>query len=309
MDSKHLITFITLAKEKSLTKASMKLNYAVSTLSEHITILEGELGVKLVERNGRNIHITKNGESFLLFANKIMQTYREACDTMSYFAGVQGLKIITTESVALYTMPPIYTKFSTMYPDIELSVDMGNPNTFFDKVRNDEADIAFLFAWNAIREPGLLSTFLFQEPVVFVSHPTHPLAHKKAILPGDFQDEMFIFPQKDSLYRQALVHILKEHGVHIQSKLFMDSGSMIKKCIRLGHGISLLPYSIVQDSIAKGEIAQLKWSGPSFNVSAQAVIRQKEQIMPAISAIIDLAVNLLQPSTMQGNIESALPMI
>lgn len=77
MDTKQLVTFVTFAKEKSFTKSSMKLNYAVSTLSEHISSLEAELGTQLVERHGKRTALTQNGEIFLEYAHKLCRSGRK----------------------------------------------------------------------------------------------------------------------------------------------------------------------------------------------------------------------------------------
>ena len=53
MNTKHLITFVAFAREKSMLKTSMKLHYAESTLSEHIASLERELGTKFLEGDPR----------------------------------------------------------------------------------------------------------------------------------------------------------------------------------------------------------------------------------------------------------------
>ncbi|MGN1230614.1 MAG: LysR family transcriptional regulator, partial [Anaerotignum sp.] len=146
MDTKQLITFVTFAKEKSYTKSSMKLNYAVSTLSEHISSLESELGVKLVESRGKRTTLTKNGEIFLDYANKMLSIYKEAQDAMASLNAVHGsLKVLTSESLGLYRAAPILARFAKAFPKVELSVSISNPNSFLEKLETEEADIVFCF--------------------------------------------------------------------------------------------------------------------------------------------------------------------
>lgn len=107
MDTKHLITFITFSEEKSYLKASFKLNYAPSTLAEHILSLENELGVKLVESKGKRTVLTKGEEQFLQYARKIMEIYKTACKDMSSLNAIKGtLRVMTVESLGLYSMAP-----------------------------------------------------------------------------------------------------------------------------------------------------------------------------------------------------------
>lgn len=289
MDTKHLVTFINYAKEKSMTKVSMKLNYAVSTLTEHINALEAELGVKLIERKGRGTAITKSGENFLVYAYRFMDIYSDACRAMSYFAGVEGLRIITSESVAIFIMPPVYTKFTKEYPDVEVSVSIGTPNIFCNMIRNDEADIAFRFAWEPLETDDLDSFEIFRERVVFVSHPRHRLAKRKNVTPADLDRESFIFPQKDSMYLEELNKIMKAEGRAIKSKLYVDSGSTIRECVKMGYGLTLLPYSIVRQDVENGQLTMLDWAGETPTAMVQAIVLKKEWTMPAIREFIDLS--------------------
>ncbi|WP_147539312.1 LysR family transcriptional regulator [Anaerotruncus rubiinfantis] len=296
MDIRQLRTFITFAEEQSLTKASMKLNYAVSTLSQHIEGLEQEFGVKFLERCGRHSQLTKCGEIFLVYARKMMELYKDSQQEMAYFAGVKGLRIITSESISLYTMPPIYTRFSQKYPEVELNVSIGNPATFNDKLRNDMADIAFRFVWNPTESKDLESMILFREEAVLIAPAKHYLTRKKNIQPEDFDKQVFIFPQKDSLYREVMNRILSNKNISIKSKLYMDSGSTIKKCVEMGQGLSMLPISIVKNDIEAGNIAKLDWGGAPFAIFAEALILKKDWIMPAVREIMNLCAQSFQNS-------------
>ena len=82
MNTKHLITFVTFAKKKSFLKTSMELHYAESTLAEHITSLERELGVKLIEAGSRGSRLTKAGEAFLPRAEEILGMWRDVQQQM-----------------------------------------------------------------------------------------------------------------------------------------------------------------------------------------------------------------------------------
>ena len=291
MDTKQLITFVTFAKEKSYTKSSMKLNYAVSTLSDHINALESELGVKLVESHGKRTTLTKNGEVFLDYANKILQLYKEAQDAIAYLNSVQGnLKIVTAESLGLYSMAPVLAKFAKAFPNIELSVTISNPiNTFFEKLETQEMDILLCYGLKPVENNNLNVITLFQEELVYVAYPKHPLVKKDTVLPSDFRSEAFLLPSTDCFYRQALKDMLAEHTVPLKTKMNLDSGSLIKSYVKAGYGISLLPYSVAKKEIESGELKRLNWKGPALEAVAQIITLKKEWTKPAIKELIRFA--------------------
>lgn len=61
---KQLTTFTTLAITLNYQKAADQLQYAPSTLFKHIQLLEQELGVDLFVKQGRQLHLTPEGETF-----------------------------------------------------------------------------------------------------------------------------------------------------------------------------------------------------------------------------------------------------
>ena len=83
MDTKQILTFITLAETSNYIKAADRLNYAPSTLAKHIRSLEEELGTKLVEHRENRIRLTREGERFYAYAQKMMETYWEAMEKVA----------------------------------------------------------------------------------------------------------------------------------------------------------------------------------------------------------------------------------
>ncbi len=290
MDTKHLITFITFSEEKSYLRASMKLNYAPSTLAEHILSLENELGVKLVESRGKRTVLTKGGERFLPYARKLMETYNTACRDMSSMNAIKGnLRVMTVESLGLYSMAMVFTKFMAGYPDITLSVSIGNCNAIYDRLRADEIDVAFLYDMEPVKEPDLETTVLFREPLCFTVSPKHPLAKKESVSPKDFQRQVFVLAQKDCYYYRQLEEMLEQHHITLQNQIRLDSGSLIKKYVSSGYGISLLPYSVVREDADAGMLKILNWTGQPWEACAQVLNMKKEWIMPSIPALIRTA--------------------
>ena len=96
MDTKQILTFITLAETSNYIKAADRLNYAPSTLAKHIRCLEEELGTKLVEHRDNRIRLTLEGERFCGYAQKLLETYWEA---MEKVADGKATKIIIPSEI------------------------------------------------------------------------------------------------------------------------------------------------------------------------------------------------------------------
>lgn len=85
MDLKELITFQTILKEGTFSRAAEKLNYAQSTISNQMQRLEKEIGVQLFNR-GWDVELTNAGKLFALEIEKLIQHWNEVTDLTKSFA-------------------------------------------------------------------------------------------------------------------------------------------------------------------------------------------------------------------------------
>jgi DNA-binding transcriptional LysR family regulator len=78
MDLEDLRSFVTIVKEKSISKAAGTLHLAQPTLSARIRKLEESLGVRLLERNWDGVQLTERGQFFLFFAVQMIHQFHDA---------------------------------------------------------------------------------------------------------------------------------------------------------------------------------------------------------------------------------------
>jgi len=131
--------FVTIAREKSVTRAAQAMGVTQSSVSRHLAVLEDYLGAKLMERRGRNSELTEFGR---LFAN----TVAEPLDTIWYTArrmrrhnraDVNRIVVRTSLATFAYTMLiPNLQKFSNemggAVVDVISSLSMPTSSDVFD---------------------------------------------------------------------------------------------------------------------------------------------------------------------------------
>ena len=294
MDTKNLTTFVTFAKEGSYTRASGKLNYAISTLADHVAALEAELGVKLVESHGKKTVLTANGEAFLPYAKRILAEYHAAAERMSAISNPAGpLHVLATESLGLYRLAPILAEFSRLHPEIALSVTIEQPTAPLEKLRSHAGDIYFCFGLEPLSSPEFTAQPIYREPLVFFAYPKHPLTRRGIVRAEDLRYEKFILPSQDCFYRNAIGDRLQKSNVEMQVKLTLDSSSLIRQYVKLGYGISVLPLSVVQEDVDRGELSLLNWQGEQLICTAQAIILKKDWVSPNLRALLEYTLQAL----------------
>ena len=130
----------------SVTQAAEKLHLVQSAVSQHITRMETELGVVLLNRQGKRLHgLTAAGEQVLKHARKMLA---ESDNILSigrdFIEESQGtLRIGTTHTQACYVLPPVLRESRRIYPEVVVQIHQGNPQQLVEMTMNNTVDLAF----------------------------------------------------------------------------------------------------------------------------------------------------------------------
>lgn len=290
MDTKNLITFVTFAKEKSYLKASMKLNYAPSTLTEHIAQLEAELGTKLVQTVGRKAILTKQGEQFLRHAQNILEHVRIAKDAMDNTQSLKGTIVIgIIESMAAYKMANVFSDFLCHHPNVNLIIKTGNSASLPLQLQNGMFDIIFLYDCSQKNYKDLRQQLLFQEDLCFCVSPGHRLASKKEVNPADFRHETFLYQHEDCCYYDVFQDLIEQEHLQIHDSLQIESGTLIKKYVAKGKGISVLPKSMTDEDVLEEKLVYLNWTRNKMKINGRMLISDKRWKSAATEEFIKFA--------------------
>ena len=183
MEIKQLITFYTVAKTLNFSQAAIHLNYAQPTISTHIQSLEQELNVPLFDRLGKRIALTAAGERLFDYAEHMIRIEGEA-RTMVSQSGAEpegDLRIHASGSMLGYHLPPVFRKFKSSYPLVNLIVAPPSIENFVDAVINGDTDIAIVYRQELPDTVDYIKLFI--EPMWLVCAPDHPLASELDITP------------------------------------------------------------------------------------------------------------------------------
>ena len=134
--------------------------------------------------------------------------------------------------------------FMAAYPNARVRLEYLHPHKVVDAVLNDEADLGILSYPAASRALAVLP--LREEPMLVVTHPSHPLARRRRVSPADLDGARFVAFDHDLPIRRAIDRALKQHGVKVDVAMEFDNVETIKQAIGIAAGISILPAPTVQ---------------------------------------------------------------
>jgi DNA-binding transcriptional LysR family regulator len=286
MDLVYFQTFREVAFRQSFTRAAEELGYAQSSVTTQIQKLEKAYDVQLFERHGRGLRLTSAGEELLKIAVQMLDLYQQSKEKLIQQGG-GTLSIGTIDSLASYYLPPLIQQIRQKYPDLSIRVQPNREDLIVNKVKEGEIDIGLMLEskpsdltleWITIRE----------EPLVLIAHPEHPLSKLSEVELSHLSGVEWIMTEDSCNYRIMLEKVLRAQAIPYRIGLELGNPEAIKRCVRAGSGISLLPKMAAEDEIRRGELIVLPFVHPDIRLALQMVIHPKKWISHSFKEFIEL---------------------
>ncbi|MBA4367454.1 MAG: LysR family transcriptional regulator [Desulfobacterium sp.] len=294
MEIKQLKTFKTVATLMSFTQAAKKLNYAQSSISAQIQMLEEELDVKLFDRMGLRILLTDAGERLLQYAGKIIDLEEETRNEVAEAKEPQGsLTIRIPESFGVHHLPSVLKQFRIQFPKVGLKFITCAHEGLQEDLRKGVTDLAFLLT-ESITAGNIMTEVLGVETLVIAASPDHPLAAKPIVTINDLAGETVLISRVDCSYLKSFQRILIQKKIHPGTLLELNSVSTIIQCIREGIGITVLPRIAVEDDLDQGRLVALPLEDGELEVALLMIWYKEKWLSPTLRAFMKIAREILK---------------
>lgn len=268
MNLDQLKTFHAVANTGSFTKASRRLFLTQPAVSQQIRALEASVGVRLFDRSGKKIYLTRHGEMLLSKTTNITAELREIeilFDELSNL-GRGKLEIGTSAVFGTYYLPRPIGKFNNEYPCIDINLHSGNSHKVISMLL--ENSIEFGFGGLIEDEPNIEFALIHQEPLVAVVGRHHPLATKEEITLGDLQSTPFILREKGTRNRRDVEDWLAGVSAEYTPERFIELENVetAKRLVEEGYGISIVPHVAVLRELQYSRLKIIEL--PNMNIMA-----------------------------------------
>jgi DNA-binding transcriptional LysR family regulator len=261
MDLRRLEVFAKVAELGSFSRAAEALYLTQPTVSEHVRALEDEVGVQLLDRLGRGATPTRAGELLLGYARRMLMLAREAQQALDQFQGrMSGELVIGGSTIpGEYILPALLGAFKTKYPDISVSLRIGDSGQVTEWVEQGRVEVAVVGARPASR--ALAARELMGDELVVVVPAGHPWATRKTVSLEELRRAPMVMRERGSGSRQAIEHVLDDAGLSLGSFRIvgeMGSTQAIKQAVRAGVGVALISRRAVEDECRAGLVVCVK---------------------------------------------------
>ena len=295
MDMKQLTTFTTLAITLNYQKAADQLQYAPSTLFKHIQLLEQELGVDLFVKQGRQLHLTPEGETFRAHAENILESYRNAvhsisaCDIQESSLTIGGCEINTGNSLL-----SLFAQFSQLYPQARMSM-LTSPNASVPQlVRSDLIDLGFYYTIDGETQHGLEMTRLYRQPIYLLAAREHPIHAKANPTFEDLRGMPFVYPHDTCCFVCEMLPILHKRGTDLGRITYLGSMQLVAEHAHSEQALTLMPYCAVEHFCTTHDMRVIDLGEPLVWAWNTLLYKSLDSLRPLARALLRQSVEYAQ---------------
>lgn len=272
MDIQELEAFWWISQTGSFNRAAERLYLTQPSVTARIQALEKELGQPLFERKPRGVRLTDAGRALLPHAERVLQDIRKArqavVDLMSATGGTLALGCALTTST--YTLPQILDVYKRTYPQVEITVRTGRSQQIQQLVLDDTVQMGLVHA-PVNPHPEIHAIPLYDEEIVLVAYPGHPLAAEERVVADRLAGEPFITPDRSSGYWSLVEQFWASAGLAPRVTMELDSIEATKRMVMHQLGITMLPRNCVSQEAENGTLVIVPLEGAT-NLTRQTLL-------------------------------------
>jgi Transcriptional regulator len=287
LEFRQLQSLIAIHRAGSFAQAAENLGYAQPTLTAHIQALERELNVKLFDRLGHRIRLTRDGERFIGYAERILKLSDEAVASVGEKATGGKIIIGVSETFSVLRLPALLRKFRSKHPDIAIELKFGDLARFYEDLKNNVIDLAVILVAK-VPYASLVAEILYPEPLALIAAIDHPLGGQSKLKPSDFAGETFIVTREGCAYRDFLENIFKDRAINPQAFMQVKNIEAIKQFTISGLGVALLPKVYVEKEIEQNLLTELSWGGPAFGMFTEVVYHKDKWLTTPLLSFLEM---------------------
>lgn len=268
-DLNSLLIFAQVVESNSFVKAARILQIPTSTVSRRIADLEKQLGVRLIERSTRSLHLTDVGSEVLEHAQRTAELSEAVTNIASnHVANISGnLRVSAPPSISDSLLAPLICRFQEIYPDVRVQVFIT------ERVVDQIAEgIDLAFRVGDLEDSSLVVRHILRYRHQLVASPTYLAKHKPPRRPKDLlRHRLLAFsfwaPQSTWIFSHARTN--QSDSVTFPPHLSINEYAGLATALLAGIGIGELPPIVQPELLRDGRLIEVmpSWRFRPFNLS------------------------------------------
>ena len=285
IDFRRLETFCRVAALKSFSRAADDLFLTQPTVSGHILSLERSLSLRLFDRTGREVRLTKAGEMFLRYASKILTVRKDLLNALSEFSqGIRGeLSLGASTIPGEYLLPRLIGDFKREHPRFAFSLKISDTKDIVQELLQGHIEFGLIGA--KVDHPSLHHESFEEDEIIIIAPSDHPLSRKRSVGFEDLLKEPWIIREEGSGTQMTVERALRKQGKSLKDfnvAIEMGSTSSVKEGVKAKLGLAFISRRAVEEELNRNLFTSITLEGlKSISRQIYIVTQRGKTVSPA----------------------------
>jgi DNA-binding transcriptional LysR family regulator len=243
---RELEIFLAFAQTQHMGRAAEEIGVSIPSIQRTVRALELELGVPLVERDGRRLRLLHAGQVLAEHATQILRSRTDAVRATLAASGSERLtlRLGHTSSLGFVIVPRYVEKVLRRDPETHVQLRQGSTAVLLAAILTGGLDAALVSG--PVDAPELHVVPLFEDPVLLAVPIDDPLAHAARVDIAAFRDRGFITLGESSGNHAGVLRLCARAGFRPRIVLEADDLCTVEGAVAAGLGVALVPRSMNQ---------------------------------------------------------------
>ena len=267
-DLRHFRFLAALAASGSIGAAARETGMAQPNASRLLDQMEASAGFALARRTTRGTELTDRGRLIAGLAAEVLEAAESVARAVEALERERGaLHVCASMTVAEHLMPQWLAAAHERLPGVSVTLDVGNSDEVFDRLRSGAADLGF------VEGPTVQTGFRYldvaRDELVVIVRPDHPWANDGDVSPHDVASAGLVVREPGSGTRQTADIALAAHGTG--PRFEVGSNAALAASVAAGLGPGVVSRLAVQLALRSGRLVEVQSPGLRFGRVLRAV--------------------------------------
>ncbi len=288
MDINQLEVLVTVAGERSFSRAAEVLGRTQPAISQAIRRLEQEVGEKLFDRSSKDGTLTFAGEVLLDYARQMLNLRYSAQTALVEMRNLHHGKVtISANEHTVFFLLPVIAEYRRLHPLIKIEVQRGVASRIPKQITAREVELGVIsFTPN---DESLVSMQVMSDELTLVVSRGHRFAGRTEVSIKELGDEIFVAHNALSPYRQKVIETFEKYRTNLTIAIELPSLEAIKRLVERDVGVALVPKLTAQSEIATGQLIGLSVKEMTLERNLNIIYRRNSELSHAAKAFLAVA--------------------
>lgn len=262
MDLPALKIFLTVAEERSFSRAATKAHRTQPAVSQAVHRLEKLLGEQVFDRTSKTPVLTEAGRILKDYGERLLRLIEETEAAVRELRDLRrGRVLIGSNEAGVHALLPLITAFREQHPRITLDVRRVHARQVAAEVQQGSLDVGVL----TFQPPdtGLRVVSIGSDELVLLVPRSHPFATREKVTMHEMAAETIVAHNEPSPVRDRVLRLFERRQLPLNMMISLPSLDGIKRAVEMNLGVALLPRRCAITELARGQLVAVHVVGLS----------------------------------------------